>query len=46
MCIQGVHRAINGLTGVPVVNRQPIRVNRQAIRVSTSLDKNTLKLHF
>ena len=36
MFIQGVHRAINGLTGVPVVKR-----------VSTSLikDKNTLKLH-
>ena len=36
MFIQGVHRAIIGLTGVPVVKR-----------VSTSLvkDKNTLKLH-
>ena len=36
MFIQGVHHAISGLTGVPVVKR-----------VSTSLvkDKNTLKLH-
>ena len=36
MFIQGVHRAMSGLTGVPVVTR-----------VSTSLvtDKNTLKLH-